>query len=60
VAGVGGHRGPDLTDVGGRLSRDQLIWRILNGGNNMPAYGNTLTPGQLQQLVDFLERQKGS
>ena len=54
-----GGRGPNLTTVGSRLSTDQLTWRILNGGNNMPAYGNTLTPADVQALVGFLSAQKG-
>ena len=54
VAGAGGQRGPDLTTVGNRLSPDQLTWRILNGGRNMPAYGSTLTPLETNALVDFL------
>ncbi len=56
VAGTGGHRGPDLSDVGSRLSPDQLTWRILNGGYNMPAYGGTLRPDEVQALVDFLSQ----
>jgi ubiquinol-cytochrome c reductase cytochrome b subunit len=56
VAGVGGQRGPDLTSVGGRLSPDQLTWRILNGGRNMPAYASALTPDETNGLVDFLSR----
>src|SRR4051812_3521357 len=54
IANVGGQRGPDLSQVGGRLDRDQLTWRILNGGRNMPAYGTALTPQELSALVDFL------
>jgi len=54
IAGSGGQRGPNLTTVGARLSRDQLTWRILNGGHNMPAYGTTLSPQELSALVDFL------
>jgi ubiquinol-cytochrome c reductase cytochrome b subunit len=54
VAGVGGRPGPDLTTVGNRLSADQLTWRILNGGRNMPAYGSILTPQETTALVDFL------
>ncbi len=56
MAGVGGKRGPDLTYIGDRLSRDQLIWRIANGGHNMPAYATILKPSELQQLVDFLQQ----
>jgi ubiquinol-cytochrome c reductase cytochrome b subunit len=54
IAGAGGQRGPDLTRVGARLTGDQLTWRILNGGRNMPAYGTTLTPQEVSALVDFL------
>jgi len=54
IAGVGGQRGPDLTHVGARLSADELTWRILNGGGNMPAYGSTMTPQEVSALVEFL------
>jgi ubiquinol-cytochrome c reductase cytochrome b subunit len=60
VGGVGGQRGPDLTAVGNRLSPDQLTWRILNGGHNMPAYANILTPDQLRRLVAFLAARNGT
>src|SRR5262249_22372006 len=58
IAGVGGLRGPDLTRVGVRLSPDQLTWRILNGGRNMPAYGTTLMPAEVSALVDFLSTRR--
>jgi ubiquinol-cytochrome c reductase cytochrome b subunit len=58
IAGAGGLRGPNLTHVGSRLSPDQLTWRILNGGTNMPAYGTTLSPDDLDALVAFLSSQK--
>lgn len=54
IAGTGGHRGPDLSTVGSRLTSDQLKWRILTGGRNMPAYGTTIQPADLDALVDFL------
>ena len=58
IAGTGGLRGPNLTTVGSRLSTDQLTWRIINGGYNMPAYSDTLTPAQVNQLVAFLSSLK--
>ena len=54
---IGGTRGPDLTDVGTRLMRDQLINQISNGtpgGGNMPAYGQQIDPAQMATLVTFL------
>jgi ubiquinol-cytochrome c reductase cytochrome b subunit len=59
IEGAGGHRGPDLSNAGARLSPDQLTWRILNGGHNMPAYGNTISPDDLNALVAFLETRGG-
>jgi ubiquinol-cytochrome c reductase cytochrome b subunit len=58
VGGYGGQRGPVLTSVGSRLSRQQIITRILNGGSGMPAYGTILQPDELNALVDFLETRK--
>jgi ubiquinol-cytochrome c reductase cytochrome b subunit len=58
IAGAGGARGPELTFVGERLTREQLTWRILYGGENMPAYGALLDPADLTALVDFLETRR--
>lgn len=58
LAGIGGRRGPDLTTVGRRLTRDQLIDQISNGtpgGGNMPAYGKQISPAEMTALVEFLE-----
>jgi len=56
---IGGRRGPDLTRVGIRLTRDQLIDQISNGtpgGGNMPAYGKQIKPAEMSALVEFLVR----
>ncbi len=55
VASYGGHRGPALTTVGDRLTKDQMIWRILNGATNMPSYGHNLTPAEVDDLLAFLQ-----
>ena len=57
--GKGGQRGPDLTLVGSRLTRDQLIDQVSNGtpgGGNMPAYGKQIGPAEMTALVEFLRR----
>jgi ubiquinol-cytochrome c reductase cytochrome b subunit len=55
---VGGQRGPDLSTVGSRLNKEQMVVRILNGGNNMPAFGTILKPEELDALVAFLQTRK--
>ena len=51
----GGQRGPALDDVAVRLTEDQLVRQVLQGGGNMPAYGKNLTPAETTALVAFLE-----
>src|SRR5271156_163035 len=51
---VGGLRGPALDDVATRLTEDQLIRQVLQGGGNMPAYGKNLSPSETTALVRFL------
>ncbi|HEY0786615.1 MAG TPA: cytochrome b N-terminal domain-containing protein [Acidobacteriaceae bacterium] len=55
VGGLGGQRGPGLDDVATRLTEDQLVRQVLQGGGNMPAYGKNLSPAQTTALVRFLE-----
>ena len=55
LGGEGGLRGPALDAVATRLTRDQLIRQVLQGGGNMPAYGKNLRPPEVTALVAFLE-----
>jgi ubiquinol-cytochrome c reductase cytochrome b subunit len=58
LEGKGGKRGPDLTAVGTRLTRDQLIDQVSNGtpgGGNMPAYGKQISAAEMTALAEFLE-----
>ena len=58
VQGHGGRRGPELTDIADKLRKDDMIIRIVNGGVNMPAYCATLKPGEIDDLVAFLESRR--
>jgi mono/diheme cytochrome c family protein len=44
--------------VADRLSKNQMILKIANGGVNMPAYAANLTPAELDALVTFLQTRK--
>jgi ubiquinol-cytochrome c reductase cytochrome b subunit len=54
LGGRGGERGPALDDVAVRLTHDQLIRQVIQGGGNMPAYGKNLSPAETTALVAFL------
>ncbi len=55
IGGYGGQRGPTLDAVATRLTEDQLIRQVLQGGGDMPAYGKNLSPPEVTALVSFLE-----
>jgi len=55
LGGVGGMRGPALDDTATRLTYDQLVRQVVQGGGNMPAYGKNLNPAQVYAIVAFLE-----
>ncbi len=57
IAGQGGRRGPNLTDVAERLPVEQITISILDGREGMPAYAGTLTPEEVRALVAFLQAQ---
>lgn len=60
IEGHGGKRGPDLTWIADRLTRDQLNLRIMNGAYNMPVFGRILSTEQTENLLDFLSTRKKS
>jgi ubiquinol-cytochrome c reductase cytochrome b subunit len=54
VDGYGGLRGPNLTRVADRITTQQMEWRILNGGHNMPSFASILKPQEVNDLLEFL------
>lgn len=55
---TGGLTGPDLSKAGLRLSDEQMKVRIVNGGDNMPAYGGVVSDSQLQAILAFLKTRR--
>jgi ubiquinol-cytochrome c reductase cytochrome b subunit len=55
LGGTGGQRGPALDGVGTRLTGDQLVRQVIQGGGNMPAYGKNLKPAEVEALVAFMK-----
>ena len=55
IGGAGGERGPALDSVATRMTIDQMRFKVVTGGGNMPAYGKNLSPAEVEALVTFLE-----
>ncbi len=58
IGRYGGRRGPNLTYVGDKLTADEMILRVSNGGVNMPAFAGNLTPEQMNALLAFMQSRK--
>jgi mono/diheme cytochrome c family protein len=54
IHNVGGHRGPDLSGVGRRKSKAAMRHQIVYGSKIMPAFGESLDPGEINDLVAYL------
>jgi ubiquinol-cytochrome c reductase cytochrome b subunit len=54
LGGHGGERGPALDAVATRLTKDAMVRQVIQGGGNMPAYGQKLSPAEVDALVAFL------
>jgi ubiquinol-cytochrome c reductase cytochrome b subunit len=52
---TGGMRGPALDAVATRLTSDQMVRQVIQGGGNMPAYGKNLSPAEVDALIAFME-----
>jgi ubiquinol-cytochrome c reductase cytochrome b subunit len=59
IGGAGGMRGPALDSIASRMTEDQIIRQVLQGGGNMPAYGDALNPSETTALVHFLRTLRG-
>jgi ubiquinol-cytochrome c reductase cytochrome b subunit len=55
IGGVGGQRGPALDEVASRMTPNELRFKVVTGGGNMPAYGKNLSPAEIEALVAFLD-----
>jgi ubiquinol-cytochrome c reductase cytochrome b subunit len=44
-----------LDGVATRLTGDQLIRQVIQGGGNMPAFGKNLAPEEVTALVAFMQ-----
>jgi ubiquinol-cytochrome c reductase cytochrome b subunit len=55
IGGAGGERGPALDEVATTMTIDQLRFKVVTGGGNMPAYGKNLSPAEIEAVVSFLE-----
>jgi ubiquinol-cytochrome c reductase cytochrome b subunit len=54
LGGEGGQRGPALDAVATRLTKDEMVRQVIQGGGNMPAYGKKLSPPEVEALVSFM------
>jgi ubiquinol-cytochrome c reductase cytochrome b subunit len=59
IGGAGGLRGPALDHVAVHMTYDQMVRQVVQGGGNMPAYGNALSADETTALVGFLSTLRG-
>jgi mono/diheme cytochrome c family protein len=57
-ASLEGDFGPNLTKVGSRKTKEQIIAQITNGGENMPALGKKLDADAIETLAVWLAAKK--
>jgi cytochrome c551 len=57
---LSGKVGPDsnLRTVGSRMTKDEIVQQITNGGVIMPAFADKLTADEINELADWLSKQQ--
>lgn len=56
MGGVGGVKGPALDGIGKHRSKEEIENQIRNGSLIMPAFGDALTPAEIDAIAEFLHR----
>jgi mono/diheme cytochrome c family protein len=56
--GVNGEIGPDLQQVRNRMTAAQIITQIHDGSKNMPAFADTLSTPQIDDLIAYLRTKR--
>jgi mono/diheme cytochrome c family protein len=54
IGGTGGKKGPDLSGIGRRLQPDQIRKQIVEGGKQMPPFGEALQSSEVDDLIVYL------
>jgi mono/diheme cytochrome c family protein len=57
-AGSGGDRGPDLKDIGRRMTVAKMTTQIHDGGQSMPPFGDVLAPQDITDVVAYLRAKR--
>lgn len=58
TAAQGTEKAPSLQGVGRRMHKDAIEKQIQEGGKEMPAFGDSLTPEEMKDLVAYLAAMK--
>jgi len=54
IGGVGGHRGPNLSNIGRTKSKTEIRSQIIGGSKIMPSFRDSLDPAEIADLVAYL------
>jgi mono/diheme cytochrome c family protein len=54
IGNNGGHRGPNLSNIGRTAKKAAIRDQIVNGSNVMPGFGDVLEPKEIDDLIAYL------